>query len=274
VAIDPAIITALTTDMRNKPPAVLAIGGHDPTGGAGVTADVQTLSRLGCHPASIVTAITEQDTHSVKAYRCLDSELVRRQCETLLNDLDIAVIKTGMLASGDTLRALAPLLIAAGTPLVIDPVLAGGGGGALADDELRDSLITELIPHASMITPNLQELRALTGSDDIAAASRQLLKSGCANILVTTTDAGDTDEIIHQLFAQDGSRHDIHCQRLAGHYHGSGCTLASAIAAYLALGTDILAAVKKAHHFTYTSLQRAYRLSDGQHLPNRLHDAD
>jgi len=256
--------------MTHPPPVVLALGGHDPTGGAGISADIQTLSRLGCHPASVITALTVQDTHGVHSYQCVDHTLAQRQCEVLLDDLSVAAIKTGMLGCDMTLRTLAPLIKTSRAPLVVDPVLTAGDGSALAQDELAQALMRELIPAATVVTPNIHEALALTGAGDVAGAAARLLATGCTHVFITATDAGSGAEISHRLFDQNGTVKQLSCPRLPGRYHGSGCTLASAIAAYLALGHSIVDAIENAQAFTFASLRRAYQLNDGQALPHRL----
>lgn len=254
----------------SHPPVVLALGGHDPTGGAGISADIQTLSLLGCHPASVITALTIQDTRGAHSYQCVEHPLVQEQCEVLCNDLPIAVIKTGMLGCVTTLRALAPLIKTCGAPLVLDPVLAAGDGSALAQEELAQALMGELIPAATVVTPNTREALALTGADDVTGAAARLLATGCAYVFITATDANTDAEIIHHLYDQHGNVKELSCPRLPGRFHGSGCTLASAIAAYLALGQSAIDAVANAQAFTFASLRRAYQLNDGQALPHRL----
>ena len=258
--------------MATHPPVVMTVGGHDPSGGAGLTADVQTLGQLGCHPATVIAALTVQDTHSVYHYESVAGELVQRQCQVLLRDLPVRALKTGMLGSGDIVYAVAPLFREAALPLVVDPVLASGDGSALASDDLGQALLVALLPLARVTTPNTEEALRLTGAAETAVAAQRLLDTGCGSVLLTTTDAGtESDpEVVHYLYHRGQPVQEMRCRRLPGSYHGSGCTLASAIAAFLAHGASVADAVARAQAFTFASLASAYRLSDGQALPDRI----
>ncbi len=248
--------------MPCAPPNVLAFAASDPTGGAGIQADVLTLAGLGCHPLTVLTALTVQDTHGVQRLQAVDAELVAEQARCLLAELPVAAFKLGVLGSAANAAVVADLLSArARVPVVLDPVLASGRGDALADGALLEALRARLAPLATVITPNSLEARALGGVD-------ALLALGCRYVLVTGTHA-DTPEVVNTLHDARGVVREDRWPRLPASYHGSGCTLASAIAARLALGDAVPEAVRAAQDYTWRALERGFRPGSGQYLPRR-----
>lgn len=248
--------------MPSAPPNVLAFAASDPTAGAGVQADLLTLSSLGCHPLSVLTALTVQDTHGVQRMQAVDAALVGEQAQCLLADLAVAAFKLGALGSAANAAVVAGVLAAhARVPVVLDPVLASGRGDALADGALLESLRARLAPLATVITPNTLEARALGGVD-------ALLALGCRYVLVTGTHA-DTAEVVNTLHDASGVVREDRWPRLPASYHGSGCTLASAIAARLALGDAVPEAVRAAQAYTWRALERGFKPGSGQYLPRR-----
>jgi hydroxymethylpyrimidine/phosphomethylpyrimidine kinase len=149
--------------MKPQLPVVLCLSGHDPTGGAGIQADIETVSRFGCYPCSVVTALTVQDTHNVRKILPQRSGELLEQARTVLLDLPVDAVKIGLLGSVDIVYAVDELLkIAGGIPVVLDPILAAGGGTNLANEALIEALIETLIPRATVLTPNSPEARKLT----------------------------------------------------------------------------------------------------------------
>ncbi|MGX2038988.1 bifunctional hydroxymethylpyrimidine kinase/phosphomethylpyrimidine kinase [Methylocaldum sp. MU1018] len=255
--------------MKPSPPIVLCLSGHDPTGGAGIQADIETVSRLGCHPCSVITALTVQDTHNVRKVLPQNAEDFLEQARTVLRDLPVAAVKIGLLGSVDIVHAVRELLeAAAGIPVVLDPILAAGGGANLSNEALIDALRQALIPRATVLTPNSPEARKLTGTSDLADCARELLALGCPNVLLTGTHEDDS-EVVNRLYRASGSK-TYRWPRLPGSYHGSGCTLASAVAAGLARGRDVESAASAAQDFTWRALNAGFRPGRGQWLPNRL----
>jgi hydroxymethylpyrimidine/phosphomethylpyrimidine kinase len=244
------------------PPLVLTFAASDPTGGAGLQADVLTLAALGCHPLSVVTALTVQDTRGVESLDAIDAGLVERQARKLLAEMKVAALKLGVLGSAANVRAIAA--IAAGlprVPLVLDPVLASGRGDALASDAVVDALLELIVPRTTLATPNALEARRLGGE-------RALLDRGCRYVLVTGTHA-ETKDVVNTLYDAKGKVREDRWPRLPGSYHGSGCTLASACAAQLAHGLEMAEAVRAAQEFTWQSLSAGFRPADGQSIPWR-----
>lgn len=225
-------------------------------------ADVLTLAALECHPLSVLTAITVQDTRGVHRVQALDAQLVAEQAQCLLDELPVAVFKIGVVASVANARAVAALLAAhPRVPVVLDPVLASGRGDPLADASVVAALREHLLPLATVSTPNTLEARALGGVADCLAR-------GCRYVLLTGTHA-DTPEVVNTLYATNGVVREDRWPRLPGSYHGSGCTLASAIAARLAYGDAVPEAVRAAQDFTWRALERGFKPGSGQHLPWR-----
>jgi hydroxymethylpyrimidine/phosphomethylpyrimidine kinase len=255
------------TDM---PPVVLLIAGNDPSGGAGLAADIQAVTAAGAHPAPVVTALTVQDSRDVYRVEAVAAELVSEQARAVLADMPVAVIKLGMLADAATGRRVAALLREhAAIPVVVDPVLAASGGAVLAQDTLLDVYLKEIFPLATLITPNAAESRRFVPqAQDVAARAAALLQTGPRYVLIKGGDE-DSPEVHNHLFGPGGLHEQMTWPRLPGGFHGSGCTLASAIAARLALGMDISRAVREGQRYTWEALDRAWALGHGRRIPAR-----
>ncbi len=258
-------------DPPTQTPSVLIFGGHDPSGGAGIAADIATLLALGCHPLVVITAITVQNTKELKRYQLLDPELVAAQAQALIEDAPIAACKSGMLGSAAIVAAVAATVAALPeVPLVVDPVLHADRGGRLGEDDLVAALRSSLLPRATLVTPNIDECRALTSTADPDRAAEALAALGCGNVLVTGTHAA-TPDVVHRLYQAPGDTvEESQWPRLDGVFHGSGCTLAAAAAAHLAHGESLADAVNHALRYTWESVRRAYRPGAGQEVPRRL----
>lgn len=257
---------------ETTPPVVLVFAGSDPTGGAGITADVLTLASLGCHPAVVVTAVTAQDTSGIKQFTCTETELVIAQARAVLEDMPVAAFKIGMLGNSEVATAVSGIVEDyPDIPLVLDPVQRSGRGDALADSMLDGVLRSLLIPQATLITPNSLEARALaTDADTLDACAQGLMSLGSEYVLITGTHE-KTPQVIHRLYGNMRQLENYVFERLPGSYHGSGCTLASACAASLAHGLDPINAVGEALRYTWESLKHGFRPGMGQSIPNRLY---
>jgi hydroxymethylpyrimidine/phosphomethylpyrimidine kinase len=246
------------------PPIVLTFSASDPTGGAGLQADLLTLAALGCHPLSVLTGVTVQDTSGVEHLEAISADLVVRQARAVLAETRVGAFKAGVLASAENVRAVAAIAAGhAGTPLVVDPVLASGRGDALASDAVRTALLEVLVPRTTLLTPNTLEASELGGA-------RRLLDLGARYVLVTGTH-DQTAEVINRLYDASGVVREDRWPRLPGSYHGSGCTLASAVAAALAHGHSVPEAVRAAQEYTWEALAAGFRSGAGQLLPNRFY---
>jgi hydroxymethylpyrimidine/phosphomethylpyrimidine kinase len=245
------------------PPLVLTFAASDPTGGAGLQADVLTLAALGCHPLSVLTGVTVQDTSGVEHLEALAAPLLKRQAERVLAESKVNAFKCGVLASAKNVRVVSDIARQhARVPLVVDPVLASGRGDALADHSVLRAL-DELIPRATVVTPNTLEAKRLGGV-------QRLLELGCRYVLLTGTH-DDTEEVSNKLYSRAGLVREDKWRRLPGSYHGSGCTLASALAAGLAKGREVPDAAREAQEFTWRSLAAGLRTGAGQMVPDRFH---
>lgn len=259
------------------PPAVLTLAGSDPSGGAGIQADILTLASLGCHPLSVITAITVQDTVGVDDFMVLDADMVNDQARFLLEDIPVLVFKIGMLGSVENVAVVAQLIADyPDVPVVLDPVLRSGGGHELADDDLIAAMRDLLIPQVSIITPNSMEARRLAMNDpdedeelSLDECAKRLLALGCPHVLITGTHE-NTKEVINSLYSPNGVVRADRWERLPGSYHGSGCTLASAITGMLATGLMLPEAVREAQEYTYQSLVAGFRPGMGQYIPDRM----
>ena len=248
-------------------PIILCFSGHDPGGGAGLQADIEAIAAQGAHAATVITTLTVQDTNDVYACEPLPVGQFKQAATTILADMPVAAFKIGLLGSVEIARAVAEILADHPTiPLVLDPILAAGGGAELADEPLLTTLRQQLLPKATVLTPNSLEARRLSGKDNLDDAPLELLALGCRNVLLTGShEAGN--KILHRLYGQHVKAFAY--ARLPGEFHGSGCTLAASLAARLAFGDDILTATTTALDYTYSCLQRARALGKGQLIPSR-----
>lgn len=253
-------------------PVVLVFAGSDPTGGAGIQADIETLASLGCHAAPVVTAVTAQDTAGIKQFEAVDSELIIAQARAVLEDMPVAAFKTGMIGNVENLSAIESILQDyPEIPLVVDPVLASGRGDALAEEPLEDAFRSLLLPRAMLVTPNSQEARRLApDADTLDACAQELLSLGCTYVLLTGTHEA-THDVINRLYGNLRLLESYSWERLSSSYHGSGCTLASACAANLAHGLEILNAVAEAQDYTWHTLRHGMHLGMGQPVPDRFY---
>ena len=262
--------------MPSLPPIVLSFAASDPTGGAGVQADLLTLASMGCHPLSVITALTVQDTRGVDDLLAIDSDWVVDQARKLLEDMPVAAFKLGVLGSVENITAIAEILSDyPDVPVILDPVLASGRGDALASEDMINVLRELIIPQTTVLTPNSMEARRLTEEDDdeddpaLDECASRLISLGCEYVLITGTHE-NTPEVINTLYGEEGVIRSDRWKRLPGSFHGSGCTLASAIAATMANGLDVPEAVREAQEYTWQALAHGFRPGMGQHLPDRF----
>lgn len=255
---------------------VLSFAASDPTSGAGIQADLLTLASMGCHPLTVITAITVQDTAGVDSILVIDADWVNEQARMLLEDVPVAAFKLGMLGGVESIAAIAEILSDyPDIPVILDPVLASGRGDELTSDDMISAMREMLIPQTTIITPNSHEARRLALFDtddddlDLAECAAKLLELGAEYVLVTGTHEA-TPKVLNSLYNATGHVQTDSWDRLAGSYHGSGCTLASAIAAMLAYGQDIPTAVREAQNYTYETLKNAFRPGMGQYIPDRF----
>ena len=255
---------------RAAPPTVLIFAGNDPSGGAGVCADIEVITHFGCQPLPIITAITVQDTTNVTRLEPVTAELVSQQAEAILSDIKVDAIKIGLIGSVKNLGAIRSILEDhPDIPVILDPILRAGGGASLSSDSFIDRLHA-LLPLTTVITPNSDEAQQLVpAADSLDEAGEALVRLGAKAVLITGTH-NQTDGVVNTLYTEDGQS-SLDWPRLPDSYHGSGCTLASSIAARIALGEALHQAVDTAQQFTWQSLKQGYKIGKGQHHPNRVH---
>lgn len=256
--------------MAVKPPIVLIIAGNDPSGGAGLAADLQAVTARGAHPAPAIAALTVQDTRNAYEVRVEEPDFIVAQARAVLEDMPVAAVKLGLLGGAAVGVAVAELLAEhPDIPVVTDPVLVAAGGARLAEDALIEVYREHLFPRTTVLTPNADESRRLAPrAHDAESRAAALLDCGARYVLIKGGDE-DTPDVRNTLFGPDGFRETLVWERLPGTHHGSGCTLASAIAAELAQGQSPTEAVRRAQHYTWRALERGWRLGRGQWIPNR-----
>ncbi len=263
------------------PPTVMTFAATDPSSGAGLQADILTLASIGCHPLSVVTAITVQDTVGVDSVMVFDADWVNEQARTILEDMQVSAFKLGMLGSVENIAVIAEIMADyPDTPLLIDPILASGRGDELANEEMMEAMIELLFPQATLITPNSLEARRLAFAEvaddmdeqeiiSLDDTAKQLLQLGPEYVLITGTHERSI-EVVNTLYGESGLIKSYGWERLAGSYHGSGCTLTSAIAACIAHGLTMEEAIAEAQEYTWQTLKGAFRPGMGQYIPDRM----
>jgi hydroxymethylpyrimidine/phosphomethylpyrimidine kinase len=264
-----AIESSAASSTAGSPPTVLAIAGSDSGGGAGIQADLKAFARCGVHGATAITAITAQNTLGVSAIHEVPPEMILAQVRAVAEDIGVDAVKVGMLGTLEGTRAVARALdqLPAGTPVVVDPVMVAESGAQLLRDDARQALIEEILPRATVLTPNLPEARVLAGrtrpsaQEDMEAEEliRAVIALGPRSVVLTgghRTEAldlfldGDGDGLIVQI---PGQRHPD------GAAHGSGCTHSSVLAAQLALGRSPLQAARVARAITGAAVANGLR---------------
>ena len=250
-------------------PRVLCIAGSDSGGGAGIQADLKTLSALGCYGMTAITALTAQNTVGVQGVFPAGVDAVRRQIDSVVSDIGTDAVKIGMLGDAATVVAVADGLRAHGLQrVVLDPVAVSSTGAALIEPDAVSALVQHLLPLCAVLTPNLDEAallvqHALPDVQAMRAAARQLQGMGATAVLLKGGHLPG-EQVADVLLLADGSEHVFDAPRIAtANHHGTGCTLSSAIAAHLALGADLLQAVQAARSYIRNALQAGARVQTG-----------
>ncbi len=266
--------------MSNKPVA-LTIAGSDSGGGAGIQADLKAMEANGVFATSALAAVTAQNTDTVAAAHDLPPQLVAAQIDAVAEDMDVQAAKTGMLSAPEIIETVADRVQAHTLqPFVVDPVMISKTGFKLLQDEAIDTLIDELLPLATIITPNVHEAAHLTDHDDLdtvddlRAAAESLFEKGPEAVLVKGGHLSGEEEAIDVLVDGTGV-HSFAAPRIdTTHTHGTGCTYASAIAANLAKGHDLHAAVDRAKRYVTGAIQHALPLGNGRGPTNHFFHID
>jgi hydroxymethylpyrimidine/phosphomethylpyrimidine kinase len=254
---------------RAKTPIALTIAGSDSSGGAGIQADLRTFTAFGVYGASVITALTAQNTQGVRGVETVKADFVLAQLDAVLDDLDVAACKTGMLATAEIVSTVARRLAAARLPLVVDPVMVATSGDALISPDAIEAVRSRLLPLATLLTPNLPEAARLLGTgvaqteDDVVAQAKALHGLGCRAVLIKGGHGGG-DTAVDVLY--DGVRVEVLAKPRIDtrHTHGTGCTLSAAIAALLAQGVALHEAVGRAKSFVWQGLEAGKALGIGR----------
>lgn len=255
-----------------KRPCVLIFAGSDPSGGAGLQADIQAVTTVGTHPLSVITALTVQNNDRVFAVHPVPAALVREQAQALVDKIDIAAVKIGIVGNRANAEAIAEIVRQLqqrqpNVQVVLDPVLASGHGDALSTEDAVQA-ITPLFSVATLITPNLPEAIALCNGDRRLDTQVETLLRICPNIFIKGGHETGTVDITNRWFSTQESR-SWTWPRLPDTFHGTGCTLASFIAALLANDKTMPEAIDLAQAYCHQALESAYTIADGQRIPNR-----
>jgi hydroxymethylpyrimidine/phosphomethylpyrimidine kinase len=260
-------MTILNSEGSANPGRVLVIAGSDSGGGAGIQADIKTITALGGYAATAVTAVTVQNTLGVSGVHPVPTDIVLAQARAVLQDIGADVIKTGMLGDAEVVEAVAGLLAEACVPAVIDPVMIAKGGAALLARRALEAVRSRLVPQATLLTPNAPEAAALTGlqvetTDDLRRAGEALLAMGAGAVLMK---GGHVDgSVLTDVLITPAGETTFSGPRLdTRHTHGTGCTLASACATGLAQGMAVDAAVARAWAYVAEAIRRAPGLGAG-----------
>ncbi|WP_284383480.1 bifunctional hydroxymethylpyrimidine kinase/phosphomethylpyrimidine kinase [Litoribrevibacter albus] len=260
--------------MSYRPPVILTFSGLDPTGGAGIQADIASQTLVNSHCCPIITSYTSQDTHNVYSIYPLSKDVIEQSTRCLVRDVRPQAIKIGLLGSTEIVLTVAALIRdiridCPQLPVVFDPVLAAGGGTNLSSDQLLDAIREHLLPVCSLITPNTDEACKLADISNAYQAAESLVTAQTSVLLTGTHDETDKDRVHNRLYTKE-SETEWHWERLPDVYHGSGCTLASLVAGLLAHGIPLVEAVEQAQALTIKTLEDSYAIGDGQRIPNRI----
>ena len=250
-----------TVCSESRQPVALTIAGSDSSGGAGIQADLKTFTALGVYGATAVTAVTAQNTLGVQGVAPVEVDFVLRQMDSVLADLRVTAIKTGMLANALIVRAVAGRLVGLpGVPVVVDPVMVATSGDQLLTPDAIEVYRDRLLPLAALVTPNLAEAARLLGVpeaknvDEAVRHAKALMGTGCRAVLLKGGH-GAGDELADILCDADGTTVFRHRRIATRNLHGTGCTLSAAITAHLAMGVPVRSAVEQAIEFLLQALQ-------------------
>lgn len=251
---------------RPKADSVLVFSGLDPSGAAGIAADIETINQFGLTPLPIITLLTAQNTQKVESLEVTKNDLLEHQFKLIDEDIHFNTVKIGLLGSSSQIIAISNLIKnRKQLNIVLDPILISGTNENLSSIEIMEAMKAHLFPLCLVLTPNLEELNALAPGLDEQAAVASL---NCPWILVTTSDSSEA-EIEHRLYHEAKLIQKFIYDKLPHKFHGSGCTLSSAISALIASGDDVDVACNKALQYTYQCLLNAKKLGKMQFHPNR-----
>lgn len=256
---------------ENSRPAILCFAGLDPSGGAGLQADIEAIASCGGHALPIATCLTVQNTSQAIASEPVDTRLVQQQAQVLLSDMPIAGCKIGVIPNASMVITIADLLSQLPPiPTVLDPVLHATQGISFCDKDTINAIKELLLPLVNVTTPNQAELQQLTSNKATELQNAlTLCEYGTNFVFVTGADQAST-RIKNNLYSNHGLIHKNTWQKIPHSFHGSGCTLSSSLACFLALGFNEIEAIENAQQYTWQSLKAANMIGDGQYIPKRV----
>lgn len=252
---------------------VLVFSGLDPSGGAGISADIESIGAVGAHALPVITALTVQDNDRVYAVNPVDASVISHQARVLAKKIPVSAVKIGIVGNRDNAVAIGEAISGLrqqqpGLPVVLDTVLGSGHGFALADG-IPEYALSPLIALATLVTPNLPEAKRLYPlADDIKMQAEHLIAQGAGNVLIKGGHGDDGNAVFNHWFSAGGMK-QWKWKRLPGEFHGTGCTLASAIAGYLAQGFSMEEALDKGQGWCQATLENAFSIAKGQKIPDR-----
>lgn len=255
----------------------LTIAGSDSCGGAGIQADIKSFSANGVYGMSVITAITAQNTQGVFGIQDINPEMISKQIEVIFDDIEVHAVKIGMVSKIDSIKAIGESLrkLSKLPAIVLDPVMVSKSGFKLLSEDARETLIEELFPFASIITPNLPEAEEILGRkissiEDMEKAARELIAMGPKNVLVK---GGHLEDSATDLFFDGKKIIYLTGERInTMHTHGTGCTLSSAIAANLAKGMDVIDAVREGKSYITKAIEKGFKLGKGVGPTNHFYE--
>lgn len=255
-------------NIEEKLPVVLVIAGHDPTGAAGIQADIESIAANHCQSVSLITCLTVQNTGRFSAARTTEPELFRQQADCLLQDVTIDACKIGLINNTKISEITVEILSRLNVPVVLDPVIKSGTGQLISNDTIGQ-LYKLLLPLVTVLTPNIEEAQILGNNDDLSIAAKNILNAGCKSVLITGTH-DNTDPVTNRFYYPQHPLQTYNYEKLPGSFHGSGCTLSAALAAALACGNSLEQSVKMAQEYTWETLSHAVAVGKSQKHPSRF----
>lgn len=265
-------------EQENTRPVVLSVAGFDPSGGAGVLADIKTIAAFECYGVAAITSLTFQNTEGVRGAVHQNGDTVKQQLAALTDDFKISGLKTGMLPTVDVVREVVSTIKTNGiSTVVVDPVLTSTSGFNLVDEQIIETLMTELLPLTTLVTPNIREAERLSGvpfryTNDLVTAGEVILQTGCKAVLITGGDV-DSSSSADLLVTGQGSMDFSRIRVLSRHTHGTGCTLSAALACLLSRGYSLIDAVAQAKDYIVRAIETAPGVGHGHgplnHFPKK-----
>ena len=252
--------------MKKNFPVVLAIGGHDPTGGAGIQSDIETITSHDCHAVSLITCLTSQNTERFLTLDPVNPSTFATQAKTLISDIHIDVIKIGAVGNFKIVEKIYDLINSMqNTAVIVDPVIKSSTGGLLANKETIEALKSLILPKSFLITPNLDEVKALSGEDNLDQSLEALCELCQQYILVKDVEESEKS-VINNLYSKSKLLKHWESPRKEGQFHGTGCSLASSIACFIAKSVNILESIDLAQKHTLKAINNSIGIGKGQKI--------